>query len=358
MANRRTFLSGLIVSAICPAPTWADAGDPAFLSAARLPDNSYALFGLDQAGTIRFQIPLPARGHAAAAHPTRPEAVAFTRRPGTFAIVLDCVSGQPRARLDAPESRHFYGHGVYSSDGRFLFTTENDYAQAEGRIGVWDVAQDYRRVAEFRSYGVGPHDMRLMPDGEALVIANGGIETHPDAPRVKLNLPVMRPNLSYVSLSGEFLEQHEPPVEWHMNSIRHLAVRADGRVAIACQWQGAPEQTPPLLATHHRGQPLSFHSGPEGLVRDMQGYAGSIAFSGDGTRIVITGPRGGMAAVFSDAGQHLTKILSPDICGAAPRGSGFAFTTGVGQVLKLTKGLVAQTLTTGVMQWDNHLVSL
>ncbi|WP_371224966.1 DUF1513 domain-containing protein [Roseovarius sp. 2305UL8-3] len=358
MANRRAFLTGLLASAVCPAPTWADAGDPAFLSAARMVDSSYALFGLDQAGTVQFQIPLPARGHAAAAHPNRPEAIAFARRPGTFAILLDCVLGQPKVLLDAPEGRHFYGHGVYSDDGRYLFTTENDYEQAEGRVGVWDVDQGYQRIAEFPSYGVGPHDIRLMPDNETLVIANGGIETHPDAPRVKLNLPVMQPNLSYVSLSGNLLEHHEPPAEWHKNSIRHLAVRGDGRVAIACQWQGVLEQTPPLLAIHQRGQPLQFHPGPEGLVRDMQGYAGSIAFSGDGTRIAITGPRGGMAVVFSDVGRHLNTVMSPDICGAAPRGAGFAFTTGLGEVLKLANGRDVQTLKTGAMQWDNHLVRL
>jgi hypothetical protein len=73
------------------------------------------------AGLVRldlvFQIPLPGRGHAAAIHPQKPQAVAFARRPGTFAVVTNCVTGQPSARLSAPAGRHFYGHGAFSRDG-------------------------------------------------------------------------------------------------------------------------------------------------------------------------------------------------------------------------------------------------
>ena len=78
-------------------------------------------------GAITFRIDLPGRGHAAAAHPNRPEAIAFARRPGTFAIILDCLSGKPVNLVEAPPNRHFCRHGAYSADGELLFTTENDF---------------------------------------------------------------------------------------------------------------------------------------------------------------------------------------------------------------------------------------
>ena len=147
-------------------------------------------------GAITFRIDLPGRGHAAAAHPNRPEAIAFARRPGTFAIILDCLSGKPVNLVEAPPNRHFCRHGAYSADGELLFTTENDFSQSLGVVGVWDASKGYVRIGEMSSGGVGPHDMHLMADGQTLVVANGGIETHPDSGRTKLNLQTMRPNLS------------------------------------------------------------------------------------------------------------------------------------------------------------------
>ena len=117
MKTRREFFTGLIATGLVSQPTWADAGSPAFLSAAALPDGSYVLCGISARLDLVFQIPLPGRGHAAAIHPQKPQAVAFARRPGTFAVVTNCVTGQPSARLSAPAGRHFYGHGAFSRDG-------------------------------------------------------------------------------------------------------------------------------------------------------------------------------------------------------------------------------------------------
>lgn len=57
---------------------------------------------------------------------TRPEAIAFARRLGTFTLVIDCIEGRTLATLSASEGRHFYGHGAVSLDGNLLFTPEND----------------------------------------------------------------------------------------------------------------------------------------------------------------------------------------------------------------------------------------
>ncbi|MEM9106308.1 MAG: DUF1513 domain-containing protein, partial [Pseudomonadota bacterium] len=164
MTSRRHFLAGLLSMGLYPATSWADAGNPALLSAARFADGSYRLCGLSDRGEMVFNLALPGRGHAAAAHPVLSDAVAFARRPGTFAFVVDCSTGTVRTILSAPPGRHFYGHGVYSPDGAWMFTTENDYEAAKGVVGVWNVRDSYRRAGEFWSGGTGPHDIRLLPD--------------------------------------------------------------------------------------------------------------------------------------------------------------------------------------------------
>ena len=122
MTSRRGFLAGLLAAGLTPAVTWADVGAPRYLSAAKTPDGSFRLFGLSAQGQPVFDLPLPGRGHAAAAHPTRAEAVAFARRPGTFAHVIDCSTGQVIAELHSPEGRHFMGHGAFDLAGDLLLT--------------------------------------------------------------------------------------------------------------------------------------------------------------------------------------------------------------------------------------------
>src|SRR3546814_20493551 len=86
-----------------------------------------------------------------------------------------------RRQLGAPDGRHFYGHAVFDRAERLLYTTENDYEAGRGVIGVWDADAGYARAGELDAHGIGPHDLALGPDGRSLVIANGGLLTHPDS---------------------------------------------------------------------------------------------------------------------------------------------------------------------------------
>ncbi len=358
MTSRRHFLAGLAAATLAPVKGWSAVGAPDFLSAALFPDGSYRLAGLDARGAITFSLPLPARGHAAAAHPHRAQAVAFARRPGTFALVVDCATGEQIAQLDAPKGRHFFGHGVFSTDGAQLFTTENDYDAGEGIIGIWDAENGYSRLGEFPSGGVGPHEMLLMPGGKSIAIANGGIETHPDTGRTKLNLPTMQPNLTYSDLSGGILEQVELPRAMHKNSIRHLAVRTDGLVAFALQWQGDKTQHPPLLGLHRRGEPPRLLSAPEVEQSTLQGYAGSVAFSTDGETVAITCPRGNALHHFRTRdGSFAGAIAVEDVGGLSTGAEGLIFTTGTGEMGSLAKDR-ARITARAPCQWDNHLIPI
>ncbi|MGJ8617403.1 MAG: DUF1513 domain-containing protein [Sulfitobacter sp.] len=354
--NRRGFLAGLMAASLIPRPTWADAGSPSYLSAAARPDGSYVLCGIDADLDILFQIPLPGRGHAAAAHPTRPEAVAFARRPGTFAIVIDCVSGTSKAVLSAPEGRHFYGHGAFSADGHWLFTTENDYEAGQGCIGVWDVMAGYVRAEELASGGIGPHDIKRLPGTDVMVIANGGIETHPDAGRTKLNIPTMRPNLAYVA-DGAVIELAELTPDLHKNSIRHLAVSGTGQVAFGMQWQGDTDVIG-LVGTHKRGAPAQLFSTPPDQVRPLQGYIGSVAFGIDDTTVAATSPRGGVMQTFDlRSHQFIRAYSSQDASGIAANTAGFTVTSGLG-ILQRIGGAAPHAQIQHQLAWDNHLVRI
>ncbi len=355
MTTRRSFLATLAAGAALPATGWAGLGAPVLLAAGRWPDGGFRIAGMDAGGGITFTTPLPERGHAAAAHPHRPLAVAFARRPGTFALVIDCTTGTVQARLTPPSGHHFYGHGTFSADDTLLFTTENAYELGQGRIGIWDT-RDWSRIGAVDSGGTGPHDMALMPDGKSLVVANGGIETHPDSGRAKLNLATMRPNLTYLGLDGEILDRVELSDDLHRNSIRHLALAPDGTVAFAMQWQGDAAETPPLLGLHRRGAAPRLLAAPGPLHARLRGYAGSVALSQGAALVAITSPRGGVAHLFDiETGAFLHAHPMDDICGLAAAPDALVCTSGTGAVARITRD-GAIHLKRHDCNWDNHLV--
>jgi hypothetical protein len=153
-------------------------------------------------------VELPGRGHDIALRPGGAEWVAFARRPGRFGVAVPLGAGTP-IWFAAQPGRHFFGHGVFSADGRLLYATENDYARASGMIGVRDATDGYKQIGEFPAHGMEPHDIALLSDGRTMVIANGGIRTHPDRGADELNLADMQPSLVYVDVTtGDLLEEH------------------------------------------------------------------------------------------------------------------------------------------------------
>ncbi|MGH1356819.1 MAG: DUF1513 domain-containing protein [Thalassovita sp.] len=359
MTTRRGFLTGLLASGLAPSVSWADLGGPRYLSAAKTAAG-HALFGLDAQAAPLFRVTMPGRGHAAAAHPEKAEVVAFARRPGTFAQVINCADGSVLAELRSPEGRHFYGHGVFSADGRLLFTPENDYENGAGRIGVWDRSRGYRREGDFASGGIGPHDMLRLPGTDMFVVANGGIDTHPESGRTPLNLPTMRANLALIGPKGELHEITQLDPALRMNSIRHMSVRADGLVGFAMQWQGNATDHPPLVGVYRPGSgtPPILGQAQAELHAGMQGYAGSIAFSGDGSLVAISSPRGGMIQVFdAETGAFAWHVSEEDVCGLNVLGSGFMATAGTGRVIRFS-GPQTQSIRRQDVAWDNHLIAI
>lgn len=356
--QRRDFFARVVMglgSAALPLPVWAEAGAPDFVTAGNKPDKSTWLVGLSASGDVRFQIPIPGRGHAAALHPTQPQAVAFARRPGRFAVVIDCLSGTEIARLDSPSGRHFYGHGAFSADGKLLFTTENDFDAPAGVLGIWDATDGYKRVQEIPSGGIGPHEVLSLPDG-GLVVANGGIQTHPDMGRAKLNLPAMQTNLTYLDAKGTITDQAVLSGEMRQNSIRHIALTHRGDVVAALQWQGPPTKRVSLVLHHTRGSDVQLLTHPD--ERKLKNYAGSIATCAETGEIAVTGPKGSHVLFFNAGGTPNGSTRHGTAAGVARSPTGGLMITRDGGLVHRENGIERLIPVTGDWAWDNHLVPI
>lgn len=336
-----------------------------FLSAGADPGLTHHVAAIDGTGRTQFAHPLPDRGHAVAVSPDRTMAVICARRAGRFVSVIDMTTMSIVHQIDAPIDRHFYGHGVFSPDGARLFVTENAFDVGEGRIGVYDAADGFSRLGEWPSHGIGPHELILHPDGSTLVVANGGILTHPDTGRQPLNLDTMAPNLAFIDTgAGDLIGRIEMPQTLRLLSGRHLAISQGGIVAIVMQYQGDDGGLPPLVAISRNGAPLSFRSAPGPIQAGMANYCGSVAFDRDGTSFGVSSPRGDMFTFWSSEGGFLTSVSITDGCGIASGRSAGTFILSSG-----TGGLWRFDLLNGHLQrlagpiapiahWDNHLTAL
>jgi hypothetical protein len=360
--DRRSFLAALTALDLPSAVTaWVSAAR--YLSAQATVDGNFTVAGLDAAGEVLFQLPLPDRGHAVALRPGHDEAVIFARRPGSFAVVFDPVDGTSRIELGSGADRHFFGHGVFSADGRWLFSTENDLASGQGVVGVRDADDGYRRVREFPTYGIGPHDLTWLADGTTLVVANGGILTRPETGRAKLNRATMAPSLACIDArNGRLSREFRLTSELNQLSIRHLARAADDTVALGMQFEGDTAALVPLVGIQRGSDEIALLSAPEPALRKMDNYCGDICLDCSGRTIAASSPRGNTICFWDlTSARFLGAVDLTDACGLAPLADPdrFLITSGTGALYrvdgrrKLVETLISDIDADG--RWDNHV---
>jgi uncharacterized protein len=327
---------------------------PAYVAARREADGSYAAIVLDEAGDVLFREALDGRGHDIALSPERRLAVYFARRPGRFALVVDLEKRVRKLAFTPPPGRHFYGHGFFSADGGLLYATENG-PDDKGTLGIYDVAAGFVRVDAYSTGGIGPHEALILSDRRTVVVANGGMVTHPDNERLVLNLATMEPSLAYIDLaSGDVIDRVGLAADLHQVSLRHMGIDGSGAVWVGGQYQGPPTDHVPLLVRHVRGrEPATIDASPS-VYGALRQYVGSVSPNLDGSLIATTSPRGGVVVEWDAAtGNVVSNRKLADVCGVAPGefGSGFMVSDGLGQ-LHDEAGLVGDYPETA---WDNHL---
>lgn len=354
--DRRAFLkaSGLAFAATLDpkALSAIERADALYASAYRDQKGRFGIATLSESGEIIDRALLPDRAHGLAYSPAADCIAAFARRPGTYLLVLDRKRLAEPVLIHAPEGRHFYGHGCFSPDGRTLYACENHFDAGRGVIGLYDATDNFRRRGEFFSHGIGPHDLSISDDGTMLIVANGGIETHPDFGRTKLNLDRMLPSLALISAEdGSLIERHTLPASLSKLSTRHVDVDGEGRIWFAGQYEGPRNDLPPLAGSFRRGEDIRFLALPEETTRALSLYVGAIAVNRREGLIGLVSPKGGTAVTLrAQDGRVLATTPLAEAAGIAPSPgpSGFALSSYEGRFNRKNADL----------SWDQHIAAL
>jgi hypothetical protein len=301
------------------------------------------------------QVSLPARVHAVTTSPDGRRCVAVGRRPGRFGVMVDLADFERSLTFEAAPGRSFFGHGQFADGGRLFLTTECDDDTGEGLVGVRDVRRDYALVAEWRSGGVGPHDLALSADGSRLLVANGGIDFSPAYDRAPLNDGGIAASIAALDLaSGRQERAVVLDAESASLSVRHLAPVGDTLV-FGCEETRRDGAARPLVGlVGSDGQPRFVDPPVSGWAR-YRGAIGEVAVDAAGRIVAATSPRGGLCGLWDVAtGAALGEVSLGDCCGIGAMQDGFAVSSGLGMVAVVSPGRLEPILT-GSRGFDNHL---
>lgn len=257
---------------------------------------------------IRYAVALPTRPHG-----LLPEAdgglLVNGVRPGAWLLRCD-GRGQVKQQVNVEaegSAARLSGHVVAGRGGDVLYSTEIDFDSGRGKIGVRD-RNSLRKLAEWDSGGIEPHQALVDQDGH-LIVANGGVpRTTTDR---KFDLHRMDSSLVRLdSRNGRMLRQ------WKLDdprlSMRHIAwshLPAAGKSYLGVAMQAEHEETAkrtaaPILAVLD-GDELSIPS----RANDGHGYAGDIAAAYNGG-FALSSNKAGLAQVWHPgAPDKLTSIV-------------------------------------------------
>ena len=209
---------------------------------------------------------------------------------------------------------------------------------------------------EISTHGIGPHQVSWMPDGETLVVANGGIRTEAES-RVEMNLDAMAPSLVLMQRDGTLLSKET--LAQQMNSVRHMGIASDGTIVTGQQFMGAAHESSELLAIKRPGQPFVAFPVDEHQLQAMGHYTASVAVHSELRLVALTAPRGNRFFIWDlDSGEVQLDAPLPDCAGVGAVADGFVVTSGQGRCrfYDCRKApLMAQPLELPAGLWDNHL---
>ncbi|MBM7061652.1 DUF1513 domain-containing protein [Pseudomonas sp. UL073] len=331
---------------------------PMVLSARDDGDGHHYAVGYRLDGQAVFATRVAQRCHDIVEHPEQPLALFVARRPGTESYLIDLRDGRLLQTVHAQPDRHFYGHAVWHRDGEWLYATENDTRDpGRGMLGQYRFdGSSLQHSGELSTHGLGPHQVAWLPDGETLVVANGGIRTEAES-RIEMNLDAMEPSLVLMRRDGSLLSKET--LAQPMNSVRHLAIARDGTVVAGQQYMGDAHERADLLAIKRPGQPFQAFPLDDAQRLAMAQYTASVAIHDELRLVALTAPRGNRFFIWDlDSGAVRLDAPLPDCAGVGAVPDGFVVTSGQGRCRFYDcrrQPIVAQPLQLPAGLWDNHL---
>ena len=245
---------------------------------------------LDVAPLRAQPMKMPFFGHGLAFDPRDSGRALVFEKHGPGCCEVDLRAGKIKRMVSTRPGRQFYGHGVFSPDGKELFCTETetDNGTMRGVIAVRD-GHSLAWLRDLPSGGAAPHDCMLSGDGRSLVVTNGG----GDAASQRA------PSVTWISLATGAIERTLPFSDPTINA-GHLQLAANGDLVVV----SAPRDGLDLRQPQVHGD-VSFWRGEArdggqlkaaagAIVARMRAETLSLAVVATNHSAVVTSPEGNL----------------------------------------------------------------
>lgn len=236
--------------------------------------------------------------HGIILDPGNSERLVMFEKIGPGACEVDLKSMRMTRDIPTSKDRYFYGHGAFSSDRRYLYSTETYLDTHRGVIAIRD-ANSFELMGEFPTYGSNPHECQLIDEGKVMVITNGGGTLSSDDV----------PSVTYVDVNSQQLLERVTLDNSRINT-GHMGLDKDGGlVVVSAPREGLAKTDLGGVSIKPRGEAMQTIAQPGGIVSRMKGEALSVAIHPPSGIAAVTHPDGNMLTFWSVNHRRLIKAL-------------------------------------------------
>lgn len=236
--------------------------------------------------------------HGIAIDPLNANRVISFEKKGRGACEINLKKGAVTKNIPTLQSRHFYGHGIFSPDGQKLFSTETYLRNEKGAIIIRN-GTSLEVIGEFPSYGENPHDCKLHDNGQVLAVTNAGTKRPKNSGA----------SVCYIDLnSQELIERVNIPAQ-HLNAGHLAHDHSNNLVVSSAPRDGLPHRSIGGVTIRKSGSQPSYMDTPQSVSSQLTGEALSIAIHTDLGIAAITHPDANTITLWSLKAQKLIKAI-------------------------------------------------
>lgn len=271
----------------------------------------------------QLRVKAPVMPHSFLLHPAAEKTVVVIEKAGTKAAVCDFQSGKMRKLIECPKGFEFYGHGVFSGDGKTLYITRVERSTGIGHLAAYD-ARTYKEQGQVQVAPGGIHDSFLLSDKKTLLVTSSGLQVNTYASGGAV---VVKPRAEKSSLVHLDLETGKVKSKQFLNdetqSIGHFAVTPDESKIVAITVPFADgllnnvEKGKGEIHTAAIGGAFKKIEMPAEIQKKIHGEFLSVAIDADKDRIYATNPSGKMLFEVQNSTNKLVKAHDLHVNGLA-----------------------------------------
>lgn len=176
-------------------------------------------------------IPTEVPGHATVVDPKNPSRALIFSKFNAKALEIDLSKKTTTRPFVSEENNVFYGHGVFSKDGNYVYSVESSADHDKAMIVIRD-GKTLKTQGRIPAFGRHPHDLHISNDGKTLIVANTDGELNfkkpngekfTDPPRYSEKGKVQA-SVNFIDIQTSTLKKSMPIDKKTNMSIGHLAV--------------------------------------------------------------------------------------------------------------------------------------